>query len=249
MPTEPRIVELVDRADMIRDLNAWITLDPRTTAIVTIDMKRVHLDHAVGTHLVPRDEARRVIDGTVRLLDMARAREVAVVHVILENRGIESARRPFQEALRATGHAWTPGGPVGLRQHSLAGSAASDLVPEMGPAPTDHLVRGKRRFSAFYGTDLEILLRDLRVESLILAGVNTNTCVLNTAFEAANRDFTTVVASDCVASGYGQDLHVLGLEVVRRCFGWVLASDEIAAKLDQASAEPAGQRVAVGAGR
>ena len=74
-------------------------------------------------------------------------------------------------------------------------------------------------------------MRTLNAETVVLMGINTNTCVLNTAFSAFNRDFQVVVISDCVASMYGEDLHVLGLENVKRCLGYVLTVDEFKQKI------------------
>ena len=67
--------------------------------------------------------------------------------------------------------------------------------------------------------------------SVCLMGINTNTCVLNTAFTAHNLNYQTIVLSDCVASMYGNDLHELGLQNVQRCLGWVLTNDELRKKL------------------
>jgi nicotinamidase-related amidase len=53
-----------------------------------------------------------------------------------------------------------------------------------------------------------------------MMGINTNTCVLNTAFAAFNLNFRIGMLSECVASMYGEDLHVLGLQNVQRCLGW-----------------------------
>jgi len=61
--------------------------------------------------------------------------------------------------------------------------------------------------------------------------VFANTCVLNTAFTAFNHDYRVIVLSDCVASMYGDDLDVLGLQNVARCLGWVLTNDELRVKL------------------
>jgi len=62
-------------------------------------------------------------------------------------------------------------------------------------------------------------------------GINTNTCVLNTAFSAFNLNYEVVVLSDCVASMYGEDLHIFGLQNVARCIGWVLSNEQLCAKL------------------
>src|SRR5262249_56155009 len=90
----------------------------------------------------------------------------------------------------------------------------------------------KERVDWFDGDDVKWVLEVLGMKNVILMGINTNTCVLNTAFTAFNHDYRVVVASDCVASMYGDDLHVLGLQNVARCLGWVLSNEDIKAKLE-----------------
>jgi len=90
----------------------------------------------------------------------------------------------------------------------------------------------QRRLSICRDTDLDITLRELRIDTVVLAGINTNTTVLCAAFESLNRDLRTIVVSDCVASMYGDDLHFFGLQNVARCLGWVLTVDELAAKVE-----------------
>jgi nicotinamidase-related amidase len=103
-------------------------------------------------------------------------------------------------------------------------------MPEL-LAEGDYVIDSKKRLDCFYGTDLERLLKTLGVKNVCLMGINTNTCVLNTAFTAFNLDFKVVVLSDCVASMYGEDLHVLGLQNVQRCLGWVIDNDQFSAKI------------------
>ena len=64
-------------------------------------------------------------------------------------------------------------------------------------------------------------------------GINTNTCVLNTAFTASNKNYRTVVLSDCVASMYGDDLHEFGLQNVMRSLGWVVTNELFKKKLEE----------------
>ena len=66
----------------------------------------------------------------------------------------------------------------------------------------------------------------------------SNTCVLNTSFTAFNFDYRVVVLSDCVASMYGDDLHVLGLQNVARCLGWVITNEQLFEKLGSAEIQP-----------
>jgi len=104
----------------------------------------------------------------------------------------------------------------------------------------DYVINNKKRLDCFYGTDLRQLLDTLGVKNVVLMGINTNTCVLNTAFTAFNFDYRVVVLSDCVASMYGDDLHALGLQNVARCLGWVVTNEQLFEKI-RASA-PAGAR-------
>ena len=76
-----------------------------------------------------------------------------------------------------------------------------------GPLVLDELVRAdldieivKKRYSMFYGTDLESLLEDLQIDSLILAGVNSHACIRTSAIDAYQRDFPVTIVRECVAS-------------------------------------------------
>jgi nicotinamidase-related amidase len=75
------------------------------------------------------------------------------------------------------------------------------------------------------------MLHRLNAETLILAGINTTTCVLSTAFEATNRDFRVVIASEAVDSMDGEEMHRFALQLMSAAMGWVLSHDEILAHL------------------
>jgi len=116
--------------------------------------------------------------------------------------------------------------------HNIKGSTQTELMPELGPEKEDYVIDNKKTFSIFQGTDLEHLLRIvLEVDTVVLMGINTNTCVHCAAFESFNLAYKTVVISDCVASMYGQDLHTLGLQNIARCLGYVLTVEEFKGKV------------------
>ena len=224
----------VDRSEMTDRLNAHLRIDPARTALVAIDLMRGHLDPGCATLPLPADTAAEVVRANARLFGRWRAAGLPLVHATQVVRrdpapGAEVLSNPFWAAVAEVGETLSPGMATNLREHNLEGSPQAEVMPELAPQPGDHVVI-KKRLTAFYATDLELLLRSLDVETVVITGVNTNTCVTGTAFEAMHRDFQVVVVSDCVASGHGDDLHRFGLRNIARCVGWVLTTDELADK-------------------
>lgn len=231
-------IQIVDRSDMVQKLNQNLVIDPAGTAFIGVDMHRGHLDPAVATMPASEEDCRRVVTNTRRLFDLGRTLNIPVVHVILVHReipglGSEAMKNVFWKSVQNTlteENRLSPGRKSTTRFHNLQGSIGTEIIPEL-KAETDYVINNKKRLDCFFGTDLEILLRTLGTETVVLTGINTNTCVLNTAFSAFNRDFQVIVISDCVASMYGNDLHILGLENVKRCLGHVLTVAEFMEKL------------------
>jgi nicotinamidase-related amidase len=229
-------VDLLDRSAFVEQLKAGLQIVPAETAVVAVDLCRGHLDPEVATLPVPTDLAAGVIDATGQLFALARAYGIPIIHVVttqrnLPNLGHESWANPFRRAWNSAGLSVSATGKATAVEHNLEGAPGCEIVPRLAPTAADFIVNTKRRLSAFHGTDLEALLRMLGVTTLLIAGVNTNTCVECAVFEAHNRDFAPVVVAECVASMYGQDLHLLALENIARCLGWVLTLDEVRAKL------------------
>jgi len=228
---EEATLHLVDRSQMVAALRAELVVDPRRTVLVLVDAHRGHLDPEVATMPVDPQVAQRVRQRLAHLAAGVRAAGVPIVHVVMTHRripypGAESMSNPFWRAVEAARQSLTPDRPSTISGHNLEGSPQTEILPELGPAPEDVVIRSKKRLSAFYGTDLEAVLRWRGISTVALAGINTNTCVLNTAFDAFNRDLQVIVIADGVASMYGEDLHLFGLQNVSRCLGWVLTADE-----------------------
>jgi len=233
-------IEILDRASLLAGLHKELHLDAKETALVTIDMHRGHLDMDVATMPARPEDASRVIRNARAALDFARRLEIPVIHVVLVYRklkslGSEGMASPYWKAMHAAQgetDRLTPGRKSTVREHNLEGSPGTQIIPELY-READYVIDSKKRLDCFYGTDLRQLLDALSVRSVVLMGINTNTCVLNTAFTAFNFDYRVVVLSDCVASMYGDDLHVLGLQNVARCLGWVLTNDQFFQKLKE----------------
>ncbi len=231
-------VEIVDRSEMRDQLASMLTLEPEKSAIVTIDMHRGHLDPEVATMPASSEDAERVIKAAEDVIDFARVHGVPIVHVKLVYRkipglGSEGMRVPFWKALhdiQDEKNRLSPGRKSTVDDHNIMGSVQTEIIPSLY-AEGDYVIDNKKRLDCFMGTDLEGLLLSLGVENVCLMGINTNTCVMNTAFTAFNKDYRVIVMSDCVASMYGDDLHVLGLQNVARCLGWTLTNEEFKEKI------------------
>jgi nicotinamidase-related amidase len=200
-----------------------LRLDPHTTVAIAIDMHRGHLDPAVATLPLPAERCGPLIKRAAALLAGLRERAVPVVHVVTEYREpAEIAANPFWKAAHDD-----PGkARRGILRHNLAGSPGTEIIAELSD-PRDLVVRGKKRYSSFHATDLEFLLRRLGVDTVILAGINTTTCVLCAAFEATNLDFRVVIASDAVDSMDGEDMHRFALRLMQVALGWPLGNEDI----------------------
>lgn len=203
-------------------------LDPKRTALIAIDMHRGHLDPAVATLPLPAERCGPVIARAARLFDALRERHVPIVHVVTEYRDAqEILANPFWRAIHDD--------PAKARKrmsgHNIIGEATTEIIPDLFRSG-DWVVRGKKRYNPFLDTDLAFLLdRRLQVDTLILAGINTTSCVLCCGFEATNRDYRVVIASDAVDSMDGEEMHRFALRLMAATIGWVLGNDEIVAAI------------------
>jgi biuret amidohydrolase len=230
--------EWEDHSEQLERLNAWLRIDPARTAVVTIDMHRGHLGGEDATMPVKPEIVDRILGPAEKFLRFTRDQGMSVIHVILTWRPEEACRfNPRVDAGRMTLSHQTPSTRALAEGtlHNLVGSIQCELMPQVGPEPGDLIVDSKKTLSIYYRTELEVLLGTfLDIDTLILMGINTNTCVQCAAFESLNRGFQVVVLEDCVGSMYGDDLHQAALQNIARCLGWVMSTDEVIAKIQSA---------------
>jgi len=205
-----------------------IRIDPKTAAVVSIDMHRGHLDPTVATMPLGPEQCRRVIRRAQELFGALRPLGVPIVHMVTLYRDpAEAGSNPFWKAI-----ADDPGmkRSTNLR-HNLLGSAGTQVMPELLD-PRDIVIDRKKRYDCFYQTDLDFVLRHrVGARTLILTGVNTTSCVQCTAFEAHTRDYAVVIAADCVDSMDGEEMHRFALRNMAATIGWVVRNEEIVAAL------------------
>lgn len=228
-------IEIRDRSDYKRRMNELLKIDVRKTVVLTIDMQNDYLDLKIGTAPVAAAEAARVIGNTCRLLDFARSQRIPVVHAYVKRRPIE-VEKGFRTSVlsgvsQQAGVSQNAQAPARKGPDRIDGTPTAELPREL-VAPGDVHVTTKRVMDAYYGTDLDMLLaRVYRPETVLLTGINTDTCVYATTFATSSRGYQPVVISDCVASMRGLDHHWMALELMSRSIAWVMTVDEWKAKV------------------
>lgn len=234
-------IEFQDRTEYKRRMNDVLKIDPKRTAVLTIDMQNDYLDMKLAHAPCSPDEAKRVVTNTKKLLTWARSIGLPVVHAYVKRRKLEVSRcvvhNAFIDATIKSRLSQNPNAPGRTEPDRVEGMPQAEMPAEL-VAPTDFHMTTKRVLDAFHGSDLEMLLtRVLNAQTLIIGGINTDTCVYSTTFSAGNRGYQPVVISDCVASMRGADQHWMALEMMSRSIAWVMTIDELKAKLG--ATEPA----------
>ena len=163
-------------------------IDPRKAALIVIDMQNGFIDPNSALCV---EGAAATVPACSRVLEAARAFGMPVFHVVREY-------APDGTDVEAVRHAaWAEGGkPVSracTNPHSLAEPAP------LAPAPGDRTVV-KPRFSAFFDTPLDGVLRRLGVGTVVLIGTTVPNCIRTTCYDALSLDYNVVIVEDCTSS-------------------------------------------------
>ncbi len=230
-----RVIEVQDRSAFQEGMRRALTIEPGKTVILTVDMQREYLDLEVGGSPVLPEEAERVLKHAKELLTFAREHRIPVVHVYVARRMTEIeagvAHGAYSRLGRQLRLSQLPHAPVSELLDRVEGSPQSQVPGDLVD-PNDIHVTTKKTLDGYLGSDLDMLLsRVLKPETVVLTGINTDTCVYATTFATANRGYQPVVISDCVASMRGKDSHEMALELMSRSIAWVLTVDQFKEKV------------------
>lgn len=110
---------------------------------------------------------------------------------------------------------------------TIAGTPGADFLPELDRAPKEPVVV-KTRYSAFFGTELDKLLPESDLPTLVVAGINTHACIRTTVIDAYQRDYDIVVATDCVGS-YDAEHHAVTVRYLDGKMARFVGNDAIVA--------------------
>ena len=108
---------------------------------------------------------------------------------------------------------------------TIKGTSGCQIVSGLSVATWDTVVI-KKRYSAFFGTNLDETLSRLRPDGVLLAGINTHACIRTTAIDAYQRDWQVVIASDCIDS-YDREHHDVSLRYMKDKIARVMSNEEI----------------------
>ena len=117
-----------------------------------------------------------------------------------------------------------------MRPNCIEGTWGIEIDPMLPVDEKKDYVIRKRRYSGFFGTDLDLVLRQLEVKNLIIVGTKTNCCIRATVTDAFYLDYNPIVLSDCVATN-SQVVNDVHLEDIRKYLGQVMTSQELFEKL------------------
>jgi nicotinamidase-related amidase len=186
-------------------------LNAAASALLVVDMQRFFLDPASPTFTCG---GLAILPTVARLMDAFRRAGRPVIFT-------RHVHHPDELDAGIMGWWWE-----GM---CLEGSEESEVHPDLAPMPGEKVVF-KHRYSAFYDTDLETVLRCLKVEDVVVSGIMTNLCCESTARDAYYRDYRVFLPADATGS-ICEEMHVASLLNLAFGFAHVTTADAIAARL------------------
>lgn len=211
-----------------------LAVDIDRTALIIIDMQRDFLEPGGFGAALGNDVTRlhAAVEPCAKVLAAARKAGLLVIHTR------EGHRPDLTDAPRVKIERGDPalriGAPGPMGRILVRGEPGHDIIPELYPTAREPII-DKPGKGAFYQTDLELMLKNRGIETLLVCGVTTEVCVNTTVREANDRGFRCIVLSDCCAS-YFPEFHDMGLKMIKAqggIFGSVSASAPVMAALSQ----------------
>ena len=212
------------------------TFEPKQTALVIIDMQRDFLEPGGFGEALGNDVSRlQAAVGPCRdVLDAARRVGMLVIHTREGHRPDLSDAPPHK--VERGDPALRIGAPGPMGRILVRGEPGHDIIPELYPIAGEPVI-DKPGKGAFYQTDLELMLHNRAIDTLLVCGVTTEVCVNTTVREANDRGFRCVVLADCCGS-YFAEFHEMGLAMIKAqggIFGSVTASKPLLGALATAN--------------
>jgi nicotinamidase-related amidase len=198
--------------------SSWSLVPKRTVHVVIDDQNDfLHPDGWYGVNGIDISHMQRVIEPTKRLNAECRRRGVPIVWTRHGTKGLEDGG-PFMEIREILRDG-------GLRQ----GTWGYEILDELDARPEDWYVE-KNRLSAFFQTNLELVLRGLDAETVLITGVLTNQCIGATTKDALFRNFKPIVVEEATGTTLPH-LHAPAIEMISVGWGQVNTLEQTLAEL------------------
>ncbi len=211
-------------------------MDTSRSAVIVVDMQndfgsKGGMFDRGGIDISP---IQKVVAPVARVLASARDAGIKIVYLKMGFRpdlsDLGAADSPNSERHLHFGVGKTVRAPNGAESRMLIRDTwNTDIIPELKPQ-ADDIVLYKHRFSGFYQTELDAILKKLGVTRLLITGCTTSVCVESTVRDAMFRDYRCLLLRDCMAEpiGYGlpRSNHEASLLVMQTLFAWVSSSEE-----------------------
>ena len=196
--------------------------EPATTALMIIDMQCDFLLPGGFGEMLGNNVAllKPAIEPTRNVLDAFRRKHLRVLHTREGHRPDLSDCPPTKRARGNLKIRIGDEGPMG--RVLVRGERGHDIIESLAPLPSEPVI-DKPGKGAFFATDLGLILKNLGIRSLVVAGVTTEVCVQTTVREANDRGYECLVLEDCVAS-YFPEFQRVALEMIQAqggIVGWV----------------------------
>jgi nicotinamidase-related amidase len=162
------------------------TINPTKTAMIVVDMQN---DFVAAGAPIEAPAARAMVPKLTQALEICRGAGIRVIYTAHVHRRDGCDMGLFDDI-----HP-----PIADRVALVDGSPGADIYPELAPAPGEHVIK-KHRYSAFFGTDLDIILREWGIDTVIISGTTTENCCHATARDAMFRNYQVVFLSDATAT-------------------------------------------------
>ncbi len=206
-----------------------LEIDLQRTAVIVVDMQNAFVSKGGIFDLWGKDisKAQKITEPIKRISSTARAKGLKVVYIAHRH------SPDLHDGGGPNSPYWHKGMISSYREQpewrdklNISSTWGAEIVKELKPQEGDILVV-KPRYSAFFGTNLDTILKTYDVKYLIFTGVSTTICVDTSIRDAFNLEYFSILISDAVASGSPSFVDEVTISNVKRCFAWVTTSENI----------------------
>jgi len=202
-------------------------IDPKATAMIVVDMQN---DFVASGAAMETPAARAIVPKLSEALKICRGAGIKIIYTAHVHRSDGSDMGLFDDM-----HP-----PIANRDALVDGTPGVEIYPELAPATSEHVIK-KHRYSGFFGTDLDIILREWGIDTVIVSGTTTENCCFATARDAMFRNYRVVFLSDATATydypdkGFGAmpaaDVHHATLVILAASTAHVMSVEDMRTRI------------------